>query len=99
MVILLASGIAGGVATSLTASFWLGTAGSIALAPLGGSMAALLAGLAVAARRAEAARRIGPTPLLTTDAQVSALREIAARGRAPAADQSGSEKKAPGQAA
>jgi hypothetical protein len=100
MVILMASGIAGGLVTSLTASLWFGPVGSIVLAPFGGSLAAVAAALAVAGRRSDPAEEADASPdmLVTTDAQVKALREIAAQGRAHSVEGT-SGQKASGRAA
>jgi hypothetical protein len=84
MVVLMASGILGGLIASAAAAPWLGVAGGVAVAPFGGSVAALAAGVLVATSRRNAERQRQPLPYMTTDEQVKALRDIAARGRASA---------------
>jgi hypothetical protein len=81
MLVLMFAGIVGGILTSTIGSVWFGAIGSLALAPIGGSLAALAAAVAVAARRIEDVQEFEPTLLLSTDEQVRALNEIAARGR------------------
>ncbi len=82
MLVLMFAGLAGGILTSTIGSLWFGAIGSLALAPIGGSLAALAAAVAVAARRIDDVQEFEPTFLLSTDEQVRALNEIAARGRA-----------------
>ena len=98
MIPLMASGIAGGLTTSLAAALWFGPGTSVALAPIGGSLAALVAALVIANRRAEAAHDSDYPLFLTTDSQVKALRDVAAQARASsvrsAKDRNGAERAA-----
>jgi hypothetical protein len=81
MIVLMFAAIFGGILTSLFAFSSLGILGSLAIAPVGGSLAALGAAVILASRKGEIAEEVEPVLLFSTDEQIGVLRQILDLGR------------------
>ena len=82
MIVLVLAAVFGGALTAAAAVSGIGLVTALAIAPLGGSLAALAAAVLLASRRAGVADEAEPVLLFSADEQVSALRRLAELGRA-----------------